>query len=90
MYIPKGRVVAFAIKIEPEIAEVIEVDVKETGAKYKNWELRKKGTLPFLPRSNFICSTAEMKPHSKADSQSKEVNPDTSSYHGLNTDSVHQ
>ena len=75
-YIPKGKVVAFAEKEESENAVF---DVKEVTSveQYRNWVPKKKGFLPVPPKSDFICSPAEVSAHRKVKLQSKPVKEDT-------------
>ena len=44
---------------------------------YRNWVPKKKGFLPMSPKSDFICSPAEVSAHRKVKLQSKPVTEDT-------------
>ena len=63
-YIPKGKVVAFAEKEESK-NEVFDVEEVTSVEWYRNWVPKKKGFLPVLPKSDFICSPAEVSAHRK-------------------------
>ena len=75
-YIPKGKVVAFAEKEEGK-NEVFQVEEVTSVEGYRNWVPKKKGFLPVLPKSDFICSPAEVSAHRKVKLQSKPVMEDT-------------
>ena len=75
-YIPKGKVVAFAEKEEGE-NEVFDVEEVTSVEGYRNWVPKKKGFLPVPPKSDFICSPAEVSAHRKVKLQSKPVMEDT-------------
>ena len=75
-YILKGKVVAFAEKEESE-NEVFDVEEVTSVERYRNWVPKKKGFLPVLPKSDFICSPAEVSAHRKVKLQSKPVTEDT-------------
>ena len=75
-YIPKGKVVAFAEKEEGE-NEVFNVEEVTSVEDYRNWVPKKKGFLPVPPKSDFICSPAEVSAHRKVKLQSKPVTEDT-------------
>ena len=45
--------------------------------RYRNWVPKKKGFLPVPPKSDFICSPAEVSAHRKVKLQSKPVMEDT-------------
>ena len=75
-YIPKGKVVAFAEKEEGK-NEVFEVEEVTSVEGYRNWVPKKKGFLPVLPKSDFICSPADVSAHRKVKLQSKPVMEDT-------------
>ena len=75
-YIPKGKVVAFAEKEESE-NEVFDVEEVNSVEQYRNWVPNKKGFLPVPPKSDFICSPAEVSAHRKVKLQSKPVMEDT-------------
>ena len=75
-YIPKGKVVAFAEKEEGK-NEVFEVEEVTSVEGYRNWVPKKEGFLPVLPKSDFICSPAEVSAHRKVKLQSKPVMEDT-------------
>ena len=75
-YIPKGKVVAFAEKEEGE-NELFDVEEVTSVEGYRNWVSNKKGFLPVLPKSDFICSPAEVSVHRKVKLQSKPVMEDT-------------
>ena len=75
-YIPKGKVVAFAEKEEGK-NEVFDVEEVTSVEGYRNWIPKKKGFLPVPPKSDFICSPAEVSAHRKVKLQSKPVMEDT-------------
>ena len=75
-YIPKGKVVAFAEKEESK-NEVFDVEEVTSVERYRNWVPKKKGFLPVPPKSDFICSPAEVSAHRKVKLQSKPVTEDT-------------
>ena len=75
-YIPKGKVVAFAEKEESK-NEVFAVEEVTSVERYRNWVPKKKGFLPVLPKSDFICLPAEVSAHRKLKLQSKPVMEDT-------------
>ena len=75
-YIPKGKVVAFAEKEESE-NEVFNLEEVTSVEGYRNWVPKKKGFLPVLLKSDFICSPAEVSAHRKVKLQSKPVTEDT-------------
>ena len=75
-YIPKGKVIAFAEKEESE-NEVFDVEEVTSVERYRNWVPKKKGFLPVLLKSDFICSPAEVSAHRKVKLQSKPVTKDT-------------
>ena len=75
-YIPKGKVVAFAEKEESK-NEVFDVEEVTSVEWYRNWVPKKKGFLPVPPKSDFICSSAEVSVHRKVKLQSKPVMEDT-------------
>ena len=75
-YIPKGKVVAFAEKEESK-NEVFDVEEVTSVEQYRNWVPKKKGFLPVLLKSDFICSPAEVSAHRKVKLQSKPVMEDT-------------
>ena len=75
-YIPKGKVVAFAEKEESK-NEVFDVEEVTSVEWYRNWVPKKKGFLPVLPKSDFICSPAEVSTHRKVKLQSKPVTEGT-------------
>ena len=75
-YIPKGKVVAFAEKEESK-NEVFDVEEETSVERYRNWVPKKKGFLPVPPKSDFICSPAEVSAHRKVKLQSKLVTEDT-------------
>ena len=74
--IPKGKVVALAEKEEGK-NEVFEVEEVTSVEGYRNWVPSKKGFLPGLLKSDFICSPAEVSAHRKVKLQSKPVMEDT-------------
>ena len=76
-YIPKGSVVAFAENEDGEENEVFEV--KEIGGQeeYRNWVPKKKGFLPIPPKSDFLCSPAEVSTHRNVKLKSKPISEDT-------------
>ena len=60
-----------------EETEVFEVEEVKTQQEYRNWIPRKKGNLPIPPKSDFICSPAEVSLHRKVKLKSKPVKEDT-------------
>ena len=72
----KGKVVAFAEKEGGE-NEVFDVEEVTSVEGYRNWVPKKKGFLPVLLKSDFICSPAEVSTHRKAKLQNKPVMEDT-------------
>ena len=76
-YITRDRVLAFAVREENEETEVFEVEEVKTQQEYRNWIPKKKRNLPVPPKSDFICSTAEVSSHRKAKLKSKPVKEDT-------------
>ena len=75
-YFPKGKLVAFEEKEESE-NEVFDVEEVTSVEWYRNWVPKKKGFLPVLPKSDFICSPTEVSAHRKVKLQSKPVMEDT-------------
>ena len=75
-YIPEGKVVAFAEKEESK-NEVFDVEEVPSVEQYRNWVPKKKGFLPVLLKSDFICSPAEVSAYRKVKLQSKPVMEDT-------------
>ena len=75
-YIQRGKVVAFAEKEEGK-NEVFDVEEVTSVEDYRNWVPKKKGFLPVPPKSDFICSPAEVSAHRKVKLQSKPVTEDT-------------
>ena len=75
-YIPKGKVVAFAEKEESK-NEVFDVEEVTSVEWYRDWVPKKKGFLPVPPKSDFICSPAEVSTHRKVKLQSKPVMEDS-------------
>ena len=76
-YIPKGRVVAFAEKEKEEENEIFGVEEIKGQKEYRNWLLKSRGRLPVPPKSDFICSPAEVSKHRKVKLKSKPVEEDT-------------
>ena len=62
-YIPKGRVIAFAERKNEDENEVFKVEEIRSQEEYRNWGPSKKGVLPVLSKSDFICSPAEVSSH---------------------------
>ena len=75
-YIPKKKVVAFAEKEEGE-NEVFDVEEVTSVEGYRNWIPKNKGFLPVLPKSDFVCSPAQVTAHREVKLQSKPVTEDT-------------
>ena len=71
-YIPKGKVATFAEKEESK-NEVFDVEEVTSVERYRNWVPKKKGFLPVLLKSDFICSPAEVSADRKVKLQSKPV-----------------
>ena len=76
-YIPKGRVVAFTEKEKEEENEIFKEEEIKGQEEYRNWVPKSRGTLPVPPKSNFICSPAEVSKHRKVKLKSKPVEEDT-------------
>ena len=76
-YIPKGRVIAFAEREKGDENEVFEVGEIRSQEEYRNWGQRKKGVLPVPPKSDFICSPADVSSHRKVKLRSKPIKKDT-------------
>ena len=57
--------------------EFFDVEVVTSVEQYRNWVPKKKGFLPVPPKSDFICSPAEVSAHRKVKLQSKPVMEDT-------------
>ena len=69
-YIPKGSIFAFAEKENGEENEVFEVEEISGKEEYRNW-------VPIPPKSDFICSPAEVSAHRKVKLKSKSIAEDT-------------
>ena len=76
-YIPKGRLIAFAEKEKEEENEIFEVEEIKGQEEYRNLVLENRGMLPVPPKSDFICSLAEVSKHRKVKLKSKPVEEDT-------------
>ena len=76
-YIPKERVIAFAEKEKEEENKILEVEEIKGQEEYMNWVLKNRGTLPVPPKSDLICSPAEVSKHRKVKLKSKSVEEDT-------------
>ena len=76
-YITRDRVLTFAVREENEETKVFKVEEVKTQQEYSNWIPKKKGNLPVPPKSNFICSPAEVSLHRKLKLKSKPVKEDT-------------
>ena len=76
-YIPKGSVVAFAENEEGEENEIFEVEEISGQEEYRNWVPKKKGFQPIPPKSDFLCSPAEVIAHRKVKLKSKPISEDT-------------
>ena len=76
-YIPKARVVAFAEKEKDEESEIFQVEEIEDQEEYRNWVPKSKGRLPVSPKSDFICSPAEVSKHRKVKLRRKPIEEDT-------------
>ena len=76
-YIPKGRVIAFAEKEKDEENEIFEVEEIGGQEEYRNWIPKNRETLPVPPKSDFICSPAEVSEHRKVKLKSKPIEEDT-------------
>ena len=72
-YIPKGSIVAFAEKEDGEENEIFEVEELSGREEYRNWVPKKKGFLPIPPKSDSICSPAEVSAHRKVKLKSKSI-----------------
>ena len=59
---------------ENEVFEVEEITSQEG---YRNWIPKRKGVLPIPPKSDFICSPAEVSKHRKVKLKSKPIGEDT-------------
>ena len=73
----KGQVVALAEKESNEENEVFKVEEIMSQEGYRNWILKRKGVLPIQPKSDFICSPAEVSKHGKEKLKSKPIGQDT-------------
>ena len=76
-YIARDRVLAFAVREENEGTEVFKVEEVKTQQEYRNWIPNKKGNLPVPPKSDFICSPAEVSLPRKVKLKSKPVKEDS-------------
>ena len=76
-YIPKGRVVAFADKEKEDENEIFKVEEIKGQEEYRNWVPKSRGMLPVPPKSDFICSPAEVSKHRKVKLKGKPVEEDT-------------
>ena len=76
-YIPKGSIVAFAEKEKEEENEIFKVEEIKGQKEYRNWVPKSRGTLPVPPKSDYICSPAEVSKHRKVKLKSILVEKDT-------------
>ena len=76
-YIPRGRVIAFAEKGMEEENEIFKVEEIKGQEKYRNWVPKNRGLLPVPPKSDFLCSLAEVSKHRKLKLKSKLIEEDT-------------
>ena len=76
-YILRGRVIAFAEKEKEEENEIFKVEEIEGQEEYRNWVPKNKGSLPVPPKSDFLCSLAEVSKHRKVKLKSKPMEEDT-------------
>ena len=70
-YIARDRVLTFAMREENKETEVFKVEEVKTQQEYRNWIPKKKGNLPVPPKSDFICSPAEVSLHRKVNQSKK-------------------
>ena len=64
-------------KKEKEENEIFEVEEIKGQEEYGNWLPKSRGMLPVPPKSDFICSPAEVSKHRKVKLKSKPVEEDT-------------
>ena len=76
-YIPRGRVIAFAEKETEEENEIFEVEEIKGQEEYRNRVPKNRGSLPVPPKSDFLCSPAEVSKHRKVKLKSKLIEEDT-------------
>ena len=76
-YIPRGRVIACAKKEKEEENEIFEVEEIKGQEEYRNWVRKNRGSLPVAPKSDFLCSPAEVSKHRKVKLISKLIEEDT-------------
>ena len=73
VYIPKDKVIATAT--EEIDVEYVEVNETYESTKYRNWIPKEK--LPPIPKSDFIVSPAEIKPHRRVELKDYDISPET-------------
>ena len=73
----EGSVAAFAENEDGAENEVFEVEEIGGQEEYRNWVPKKKGFLPIPPKSDFLCSPAEVSAHRKVKLKSKPISEDT-------------
>ena len=76
-YILRGRVIAFAGKEMEEENKIFKVEEIKGQEEYRNWVPKNKGLLPVPPKSDFLCSPAEVSKHRKVKLKSKPIEEDT-------------
>ena len=76
-YIPRGRVIAFAEKEMEEENEIFKVEEIKGQEEHRNWVPKNRGSLPVPPKSDFLCSPAEVSKHRKVKLKSKLIEEDT-------------
>ena len=76
-YIPRGKVIAFTEKEKEEENEIFEVEEIKGQEEYRNWVPKNRGSLPVPPKSDFLCSPAEVSRHRKVKLKSKLIEEDT-------------
>ena len=76
-YIPRGRVIAFAEKEMEEENEIFKVEEIKGQEECRNWVPKNRGSLPVPPKSDFLCSLAEVSKHRKVKPKCKPIEEDT-------------
>ena len=76
-YILRGRVIAFAEKEMEEKNVIFKVEEIKGQEEYRNWIPKNRGSLPVPPKSDFLCSPAEVSKHRKMKLKSKLIEEDT-------------
>ena len=76
-YILRGRVIALAEKEMEEENKIFEVEEIKGQEEYRNWVPKNRGSLPVPPKSDILCSPAEVSKHRKVKLESKLIEEDT-------------